>query len=363
MITVDIPKLKQHLKDNLVFCNKHPEFDLWIYNYTKRCVYERAWDELTIICRGLILDKDYNIIARPFPKFFNYEELNQDTVDFYMKQDFIAYEKMDGCLGIMYFYKGVPYMASRGSFNSDYSNIANKLLQEKYSKYLYRLDKSYTHIFEIIHPKSKIVLDYNNKEELVLLGVLHNTENKEIETTSVYCESLGFPVVDSFLDFKDYDSMKKLDTENKEGYVLKFPDNYRMKIKFENYVRKHSVLSDVSNKAIYRVLAVYGDIDSLISQLPDETHEWCRLVYNDFLQKMYNIKRKTKEIVKGIRDYMEVNDIEPNMKNLAGYLKDNPNIDKMYHGCIFKEWEDRDYDEIIWKRLKPDFLPYSHNLN
>lgn len=161
--------------------------------------------------------------------------------------------------------------------------------------------------------------------------------------------------------------MKKLDIENKEGFVLRFPGNYRMKIKFENYVRKHSVLSDVSNKAIYRILAEFGNVDELISQLPDETHEWCNLVYFDFLKKHYNFKSIVKRHVKDIRAFIEKHEIEfekegEDMKWLAKYLTET-DIAKIYYACIFKEWERRDYDEIIWKRLKPDFLPYSHNLS
>jgi len=362
MIKVNIQQLEDHIKNNIVFKTKHPEYDLWIYNYTKHCVYERKWDETSIMCRGLILDKDYNIIARPFPKFFNYEELPKETVDYYMQQDYIAYEKMDGCLGILYFYNNIPYMASRGSFDSDYSKIANKLLNEKYSKYLYRLDQEYTHIFEIIHPKTKIVVDYHNQEALYLIGILKTTENKELDLESPYAKALGFPTAESF-EFNSYNEIKELDLENREGYVLRFPDNYRMKIKFENYVKIHSVLSNVNNKVIYEVLKDYGNIEEYISKLPDETHDWCNYVAFDFFKKVHAFKGSVKCYVNTIRKFMENERIEPTMKELAAFLRNVNEIPKMYHSAIFKAWEYKEYDDIIWKYLKPDFIPFSHNLN
>ncbi|MFB9080967.1 hypothetical protein ACFFWB_26745 [Flavobacterium procerum] len=64
---------------NYVRVNKHPEQDLYIYNYTQNAQFERVWNEITIACRGLILDKDLNVVARPFPKFFNLGEMENEN--------------------------------------------------------------------------------------------------------------------------------------------------------------------------------------------------------------------------------------------------------------------------------------------
>ena len=45
--------------------------DIFIYNYSRSCTLEGVWNEATLQCRGIIVDKDYNILARPFEKFFN----------------------------------------------------------------------------------------------------------------------------------------------------------------------------------------------------------------------------------------------------------------------------------------------------
>ena len=74
-------KLKKYIEEKFISEQKHPELDLWIYNYTPKCMYEKKWDNITMSCRGLILDKNGNVIARPFKKFFNYEEYLSENKD------------------------------------------------------------------------------------------------------------------------------------------------------------------------------------------------------------------------------------------------------------------------------------------
>ncbi|GIH79629.1 hypothetical protein [Planobispora longispora] len=45
----------------------HPELPLRILNYTEKAQAERAWNEVTLACRGLIVDDDGRVVARPFP--------------------------------------------------------------------------------------------------------------------------------------------------------------------------------------------------------------------------------------------------------------------------------------------------------
>src|SRR6187402_2037697 len=110
--------LKEMISKNYVRVNKHPEHDLYIYNYTQNAQFERIWNEVTLACRGLILDKNENVVARPFPKFFNLGELENQILP---ESTFEVYDKMDGSMGILYWIDEVAFMASRGSFASDQS--------------------------------------------------------------------------------------------------------------------------------------------------------------------------------------------------------------------------------------------------
>lgn len=65
--------LNQMINEKLVSVQKHPEAELFIYNYTPRVQYEKLWNPITLLTRGLILDSENNIVSRPFGKFFNLE--------------------------------------------------------------------------------------------------------------------------------------------------------------------------------------------------------------------------------------------------------------------------------------------------
>ena len=69
-----VDKLEKYVADGLVEVNKHPTEDLYIYNYSRKTQYESLWDDVTIQCRGLVLDGTGEIIAKSFDKFFNIEE-------------------------------------------------------------------------------------------------------------------------------------------------------------------------------------------------------------------------------------------------------------------------------------------------
>jgi hypothetical protein len=52
-----------------------------MYNYTEACQYTAAWTPVTLACRGLVVDADGRIVARPFAKFFNHSESHAPRFD------------------------------------------------------------------------------------------------------------------------------------------------------------------------------------------------------------------------------------------------------------------------------------------
>ena len=68
--------LQPYLDKHLLSERFHPDVrSLRIYNYTHKCTYAKAWDDVTMHCRGLILDVEKRCVVKEcFPKFFNIEE-------------------------------------------------------------------------------------------------------------------------------------------------------------------------------------------------------------------------------------------------------------------------------------------------
>jgi len=185
----------------MVCCIKqtHPTLPLTIWNYTEKVQYEGLWDEVTLMCRGLVTDSEGTIIARPFRKFFNMEEGKHTATS-----EFEVYEKMDGSLGIFFYYEGNPVFATRGSFTSDQA-IKGREILNKYN-WQYGTYEGYTYLFEIIYPENRVVVNYNGLEELIVLGVIETSTGKECKYSEM--ENEGFVLVKKYDGIKNYSNTK-----------------------------------------------------------------------------------------------------------------------------------------------------------
>lgn len=269
MSKINKAEVEKRIEQGLIDKTKHPTLPLWILNYTKECQFAHAWDEYTNVCRGLIVDAEYNIIQRPFVKFFNYEEIEDKTT--IPNLPFEAFEKLDGSLGILYWAGDEPYIATRGSFTSDMAVHATWLLHERYSEVTPRLDKSKTYLFEIIYPENHIVVNYGDTDDIFLLAVI-DTETGEDEDLRGY-ENIGFKTTPRYDGISDYKTIREhFSGDNKEGFVIKFSNGFRMKMKFAEYFRIHTLLCGISEKKIFE-LVVNGqlsDLADIIENLDEE---------------------------------------------------------------------------------------------
>lgn len=143
-----LDKLEKYYEDGLLLKQSHPTHDLTIWNYSPKVQYDRLWDDITIQCRGLVTNSEGEIIARPFKKFFNYEEYLENAPQMIPNEPFDVFDKMDGSLGILFNYKNEWILATRGSFTSDQA-VKGKELLKKYP--IEKLDKNKTYLFEIIY--------------------------------------------------------------------------------------------------------------------------------------------------------------------------------------------------------------------
>lgn len=331
--------LKQMISENYVRVNKHPIYDLYIYNYTAKAQYERIWNEITLSCRGLILDGNDNIVARPFSKFFNLGEIQDVQLP---NLPFEVFDKLDGSLGILYWINETPFIASRGSFSSEQSDRANQILNEKYSSSFSLLDKNKTYVFEIIYPENRIVVDYGSEEKLVLLAIVDTQSGAEFPL-----EEIGFPVVEKYDGIQDLDILKALNNDNKEGFIIKFSNDFRVKIKFEEYLRLHRIVTQVSTSSIWEYLKTNQSMEEILERVPDEFFDWVKQTKADLETQFLAIETQCKNDFK----------VLDSVKETALYFQTCA-----FPGVLFSMLHERDYSEIIWKKIKPKFeKPFANN--
>jgi T4 RnlA family RNA ligase len=341
--------LERYHKDGLLHKQTHPTLDLTIWNYSPKVQYERLWDEITVQCRGLVTNSKGEIVAKPFKKFFNYEEHKPEEIP---NEYFEVYEKMDGSLGILFNYNGEWVMATRGSFISEQSVKGRKLLE----KYDYnRLHTDYTYLFEIIYPENRIVCVYDF-EDLVLLGVIHTESGNEVNIHNLNNEdirlnnmigNLGFRVVTLYKTWGEgFDVLKEEISKDREGYVIRFRNGFRMKIKGDEYVRLHRILTNISNRDIWEYLKDGKPMDEILDKVPDEFYDWVKNTKNDLITQ-FNILEKEYQWIFKVTN--RVHGIE-NRAVFAEYAKKykHPNL-------LFNMLDGKDYSQQIWKLLYPTY--------
>lgn len=248
-----------------VFRQESPCGKLVLFNYTPETQFSRNWNDVTLTSRGIIFEKDSgSIIARPFPKFFNMEEHAQEDMPEIPNEEFEVYEKLDGSLGIIYWYDFQWNVATRGSFSSEQAIEGEKMLRNMYD--VNALDPQFTYLVEIIYPENRIVVDYQGERKLVLLAVIDTASGRE---ESIDNWSSIFPLPRRY-NYSNFNQIKSLDWENHEGVVIRFKSGFRMKIKFENYIYLHRIMTETTPKRIFEAWAAEVPISDNLEGIPDE---------------------------------------------------------------------------------------------
>ena len=343
-----LEKLNEYFEKGLVYKQVHPTLPLTIWNYSEKVQYEGLWDEITLQTRGLVTDNDGNIIVHPFKKFFNIEEGKHTPTE-----EFEVYEKMDGSLGILFFYEGKWIVVTRGSFTSDQSVKAQELLRSKYI--VESIPKGYATLFEIIYPENRIVVDYGDEEKLVVLGMTSRVSGKEMDYNSllnVHNES-GMSVVKKYDGIKDYKQLKEMVKNDQEGFVVKFSNGDRVKVKGVEYLRLHKIMGNLSTTAVWEVLSNSGDMENLLKDVPDEFYKKIKTYVQDLKYGFFQISERAGKLHDGFRygKYGD-RDLELTKKEFAEFVF---NQDKVLQPVMFSMWDRKPYDHIIWRIIKPAF--------
>lgn len=318
--------------DGYITRRRHPAHDLWILNYTPKTQYEGLWNDTTMSCRGLVVDGDNRIRARCFRKFFNLDEVRGEVLS-RQGLGFQTFEKVDGSLGILYWAGGEPMVATRGSFTSEQAVRATDILRRKYASV--RLDPEFTYLLEIVYPENRVCVDYGEKEELVLLASFHTDSGEEVP-----CSPGSFPMARTFDLGSDFDGIRSLNLKNREGFVVRFDDGFRFKVKFEDYVALHSAIFSVSTRSIWN--SIRRGISPADSGLPDEIHSWTREVESRLIKEYASIEARAAEIFEGIRHL--------DRREFAAAA--------LEYGCssvLFKMLDGRPYGDLIWKMVEPEY--------
>lgn len=342
--------LDKEIEDGFVRKQKHPDFDLYILNYSASCQYERHWNDITLNCRALVVDGEYNVISRGFPKFFNYSELDgilEGTLKKHATGAFEVYEKMDGSYIGVFWYNGELVINSRGSFTSPHVEWAKAILETKNCTG-FNLLHEYTYALELVHPENRIVVNYGDTTDLIFLARFNNESGAD----DIFCPA-GFKATRRFdgLSKKGFEEIVTQIKDDEEGVVVKFENGFRCKFKGEEYCRLHKWMTNLTTIDVWEALKS-NKIVEMLELAPDEMYDIIRK-YQDELLAIYHDDKKF------ILRHFEFGKNLQTRKEFATFALQ---LNSKYAALLFNLYDNKTvvFEENLWKQLRPESKKLLH---
>jgi RNA ligase len=360
---VDRDELRAAIEAKHVREQFHPSEPLAILNYTEACVYENGWNDTTLLCRGLIYNTDDGqVVARPFAKFFNYGQPGAAEIP--LDADVSVTDKVDGSLGIIYRRPsdGFYAVATRGSFGSDQALHATELLGDRYPDF--EPDTDTTYLVEIVYPENRIVLDYGDQDDLILLGAV-DIATGVVDEPAVARVRSGWagPITETFTYRSLAEALAAAPRPNAEGFVVRRTTGRlgaglgdSVKIKQEDYVALHKIVTGLSQRTVWQHLVDGLPIEDLIKPLPDEFHTWVREVAHELNRA---VDRRATELHTAYFDLVSADptgfsvgatdDAREVKKRFALEAKGHPDA-----WALFALYDGKDIRPKLWDQVKPE---------
>jgi len=234
--------------------------------------------------------------------------------------------------------------ASRGSFTSEQAVRFKEIFERNYKTS--HLTVKNTYLFEIIYPENRIVVNYGEMEDVVMLGEIHTESGEELDLD--YWQDSIFNIVKRY-DFKDYKEIQKLNWDNQEGFIVRFSNGDRCKIKFADYVKLHRVLTNCSSYDVWENLKTFGKLpEEMLKDVPDEFYDWVHRTESRLRKEYQFVENFYMAQVSSIARYgIEQKEFALRVQALEGV-----NTGLMF--AIFNGKTDK-MAELIWKMIKPAY--------
>lgn len=381
--TADLDAIEARVAAGFINKREHPSYPLDIYTYSRQCQYEARWDDVTMRCRGLVVERGTGrVVAHPFPKFFNVAEhaAGRPWAPPLPDEPFELYDKVDGSLGILFRYDDRWLAASKGSFVSEQADWATGWLMGAGDD-LPPLD-GVTLLAEIVYRENRIVVDHGD-EGLVLLGG-YDVHGVELPLRWLTQHWPG-PAVAAYSSTASVDEIAARAAENRgvlgqhvrgtdaEGYVIRFASGLRVKVKFSDYVRLHRLITGVTAREVWRHAGadLFPDLDAkelgrilgcspaeasalrahgasalgaLLDGVPDEFDEWVRRTHAGLASAYTGLVIGTQ------REMVNRKALHGDRAAFARSLDGLPGVTR---SALFLMLDGRDPGPSIWRSLRP----------
>lgn len=312
--------------------------------------------------RGIIFKEGFwnYPVCHAFDKFFNYGEVNASKINWLTAT---VTEKVDGSLVKLWYDNNEWHISTNGmidAYKACYSDIQNANFGKLFEEALHnnkltlkelteKLPINFTYMFELVSPKTRVVIPYN-KTDLYYLGFRDNLSNNEfpfyneLSFVKNLTNILKTPSVYFLRNINECLQAAQNLPWDEEGYVACDSNCNRVKIKSPRYVLAHYVRNNnnVNNETLVSV-AVRGEHEEFLTYANDykealqKVTDAIKKFKNDCVEALNNVKSKPcsnrKEYALEVQKYPE---------NIRPYLFINANkemsVDEFTGGWNSKKW-------------------------
>ena len=235
-------KLKGYVESSNLVNMKECGDGIYVLKYKKKVFYDNLWNEYIAECRGSIVDKDFNLVAYPFTKIYNYgiekeaPVLSDDT-------EVLAFRKVNGFMVAATWYNGDVLVSTTGSTDSPYVAMAKEMMltHMSWADWQLAFNRSdmdgLTVMFECVHPDDPHIVP--EKAGMYMLGYRENEWRSSVGHTRSILEGLaiGFNCHIPEHYKVTLGKLKQMTKECRhEGFVFYTDDGVSAKIKSPYYL-------------------------------------------------------------------------------------------------------------------------------
>lgn len=318
---------------------------LTLYNYTTKTVLEANWNHHTMTARGLVLDGDSNVIARPWPKFFSLNERPETNMNRLPDETPELAEKLDGSMIVCFWNPETNkwQAITRGSWDNTQGQYGNKWLEQ----YGERLNKEHTYMFELVAPWNRIVVFYP-KDEMIMTGIINTLSSEDFSYAKVreYGEKVGLKTVNYEIRPAASVDLDDPNILNQEGYVARYSNGFRVKLKYGQYLILHRIMTTWSLKGMWEALSQGTTLD--MKGMPEEFKDWFDTNKTTMVDGVRELETRAKRVY-AERPIPPTNSEKQIRKEMAAYFAKWPNLSAI----CFRMLDDKPYADLLWKAVKP----------
>lgn len=330
--------------------------DFVLLRYGLHDVGEGLWNDSNSIyreCRSIVIDieKDCLVLA-PYRKFFNIGEIEETSLENVVNkiknaEVFEVANKLDGSMfSATYYLEGERIVGSTSKALSTENSWRLKDCLERLSDNHKALLKDFpymTYIFEYIDVRDTHLVKYSYEEEgLYLIGGRSKLTGREISYSEVKYLAKAYGIKHVEIEEKTLEEIlkesKEIKSNEKEGWVLNV-DGTRYKLKGDDYVNLHRLLSFVSSPNVIIESIAENMFDDLYSKVPETHKERVLYIAKALWKKEKSIRKQAKELCKEMKKFT-------NRKDAMIYLqnKEVPEEFKKFKSYAIKEYDEKEYN-------------------